>query len=151
MRCIVVLFLMAVSHFAVAEEHTAELEQLFRSYVASWTPEAKISEIVDEYWYPQGAMFAPESIVPLPDREAIASLLTSVMQPVIDAGWQGTELTGVSVCSMRDGLALVGMDYRRNFRDGRSTMDGAIYVVIRRDSRWWIAAVMGSDSAAVSC
>ena len=151
MRYIVILVLIGASQCAVAKDHTTELEQLFRSYSAAWSPEASINEIVAEYWHTKGTMFGAESIVQLEDRDAIVNLLSSVMQPVIEAGWQGTDLVGFSVCAMREGLALVGMEYQRNFRDGRSTRDGAIYVVIKRDGRWWITALMGSDSAEISC
>lgn len=151
MRLATITFLLLASVATRASEKQVELEEHFRSYMASWTHDVDIDEVVRTYWHPQASIFSPGSTVQLRDRDAIAGALSAAMQPVIDAGWLRSEMLSFSSCTMRDGMSLAGVVYRRHFEDGHATTDGAIYVVERRDGRWWIAAVMGSDSARIQC
>ncbi len=151
MRSSIAIALLLVATAVSASNDEAELEKHFKLYFDSWTPEADISELADQYWDSKATILAPDAVVQLANRAEIASVLTTTMEPVKQDGWQGTAMVAFSSCRLRKGMALVGIDYRRRFADGRETTDRVVYVVRSYDDQWWISAVMSSDSSAIRC
>ncbi len=143
--------LLLLSFSAVAQESEAELEQFFRSYLESWKSEMDFEKLVDDYWNPR-AVFFPEGrgVIQLGSREGIAGALEAATRSAASQTLR-TKVLSFSSCRIREDVALVALEYQAELTNGLGPVGTAVYVAERRDDRWWILAVMGSDVGTLSC
>ena len=149
---LVMLFvcLAAICTSAFAQEQS--LEDFFTQYTERWGPTANVDAIVSDFWDAAAVIFpAGQPAINLTDQSEITAMLSATMQPVIEAGWQRTELLGLISCELRADQALVGIEFRRLFQDGAMTTDSAVYFVRSDEAGWKIQSVSLTDTSDVGC
>jgi len=152
LRSVVATALLLVVPFsALAEEPQTDLEEFFRGYINSWKADMDFEKLVAEFWNPQATFFPGRRVIQLGSRDAIAAALSAATQTSAASGFVGTKMTSFSSCRIREDLALVGIEYQGERTDGLEPPASAVYVAEQRSGRWWILAVMGSDTGAVRC
>jgi len=139
---------------ARAQDSGAEIQALFERYIAVWN-KGDLMAIGGEIYRPPLYIFAAEGTQVLDTAEDIAALLAGVRSELDQAGFDHSELRGVSICDLGGGLAFASFHYSRYDQAGKEMDESVLssaYIVRQYDDGWHLAAhVMQARPASLDC
>lgn len=123
------------------KDSPAEIKALMHNYIDLFTA-GDFETAAKSYEMPFSWIIGPSIATAFTPAEFVDKM-NAMRNPLLDQGFERSELVSCNVRMLGDNAALVGVEVARHFADGRREVTGGTYTAHNDGSTWRLANIIG--------